>query len=151
MGKRINLSQQQVPLISCKFREEDQFVFLDFGHITKQKKYCYEALLEKQKNDPLILQSFFRMIVEMSQLTWAELAHRSKFQIGGYEPLSLWKFNVAIWDQLDPTMTEDVKLLVFRFGKGQAYRMIGYKSSGCRHALHILGFDLDYSLYDHGN
>lgn len=49
----------------------------------------------------------------------------------------------------DKNISYDTKLYVFRFGND--YRLIGYKSNRCRAALHIIGFDFDYSLYDHGN
>lgn len=154
MGKNLQVikgAQPNTPLITCKFKENEQFVFVDFGHITKQKRYGYNALIDKQKDDRQILKSLLTMIVEMSNSTWAELAHREKDATGGYETIGLSQFKTKIWDQFDSKLTNDVKLYVFRFGNGNAYRMIGYKSDGCRHAIHILGFDLDYSLYNHGN
>jgi len=48
-------------------------------------------------------------------------------------------------------MTDDTKLFVFRFGNQDKYRMVVYRSNECKRFIHVLGFDLDFSLYDHGN
>ena len=135
--------------ISCGFGKGEDYIFLEFGHMTNNKKYNYDALIDKSENDKKILGEFTRLIFEMSRCTWEELKHRNKSNIAGYETLELKQFKTAIWDQFNPELTNEVKLHVFRFG-GKKYRMIGYKSVGCNYALHVLGFDLGFSLYDHG-
>ena len=51
----------------------------------------------------------------------------------------------------DAIITKDTKLYVFRFdtyrGRNQG-RIIGFKGAPCA-VLHVVGYDFDFSAYDH--
>ena len=48
-------------------------------------------------------------------------------------------------------LTPDVKLIVFRLKghSGKSVRMIGFREEACP-IFYIIGFDFDFSAYDHG-
>lgn len=129
----------------CKQWKED--VLFEFGHITTQKGYSLNDLFEL--NDNKALKSYFELIETISKSTWVELQTRSRFTKGGFETLEYWRFYKKIANEYNKEMSEDIKLYVFRFGNADKYRMVGYKSHNCSRTFHVLGFDLDFSLYDH--
>ena len=86
----------------------------------------------------------------VSQSSWEELRTKGKDN-GGFETMELSNFKRSIVNNIkQKSLTNDTKLYVFRFG-GNKYRLIGHKSSSCKAAIHILGFDFDHSLYEHGS
>ena len=131
----------------CNQWKED--ILFEFGHVTEQKHYSYDALIEKGKTNTKLLKEYLDLINVISTSTWEELATRSKKTIGGFETMCLSEFYCNINDKYNSQMSKDTKLHVFRFGSKDAYRMVGYKSHNCSRTIHILGFDLDYKLYDH--
>lgn len=153
-GKRIKSPKNRdiinlnYPGFVCGQDEDD--ILIEFGHITQHSNYSYNALEETNKTDTKAIDKLMKLLVLISSSTWTELSHRNKKHLGGFETLSLSDFKAYVWEQLPILLSEDVKLYVFRFGNEDKYRMIGYKSSHCRRVLHILAFDLDFSLYDHG-
>ena len=130
----------------CKQWKED--VLFEFGHITNQKGYSLKDLLSL--SDKKALPSYFELISAISETTWEELKLRSKMTKGGFEMIKYDSFKTRIADKYNKELTPDTGLLVFRFGNGDSYRMVGYKSHNCSRVFHVLGFDLDHSLYDHG-
>lgn len=129
----------------CNQNSDD--ILFEFGHMTRLKDYSIDALVENA--DKKTFKNFKDLIQNISSATWLELLSRNKKQLGGFETLPLQAFNNVIWDNLD--LSGDVKLHVFLFGDAKRYRMVGYKSTNCNRVFHVLGFDLDFSLYDHGN
>ena len=129
----------------CTQWKED--ILFEFGHITTLKGYSLNDLFEL--NDNKALKSYFALIEAISKSTWVELQKRRKNTIGGFEILQSSCFNKKIANEYNTEMTNDIKLHVFRFGNGDKYRMVGYKSHNCSRTFHVLGFDLDFSLYDH--
>lgn len=131
----------------CHQREDD--ILLEFGHITNQKEHCYDALLKVNQTDTTAIRNLMNIIIVVSKSTWTELSHRNKNNMGGYESLDIDIFKTNILDNYPEKLSNDIKLYSFRFGSSDKYRMIGYKSKHCKRVLHILGFDLDFSLYKH--
>ncbi len=69
-----------------------------------------------------------------------------KKAIWGYETIEYGEMKESIANRLpkEKNISDDTKLIVFRFGNN--YRMVGYKSNRCKAAMHVLGFDFDYSF-----
>ena len=130
----------------CSQWKED--VLFEFGHITDQKGYSLKDLFEL--DDGKALKSYFELLEAISKTTWVELQTKSRLTKGGFETLEYWRFCKKIANEYNKEMSEDIKLHVFRFGNADKYRMIGYKSHNCSRVFHVLAFDLDHSLYDHG-
>lgn len=53
--------------------------------------------------------------------------------------------------KVDANLSKDTTLYVFRFDTYQGHnkgRIIGYKNAPCS-VLHVIGFDIDFSSYEH--
>jgi hypothetical protein len=48
------------------------------------------------------------------------------------------------------SLSEDSKIIVFRFNN-QKSRILGVRSQECNSILYIIGYDWDFSAYNHGN
>lgn len=118
-------------------------IFFNFQYITTDDQYNLSGRIEKNVYKDLI-----SALHKFSQNSWEELKKKSKYN-GGFEMLEYGRMKPLIANKIkNKPLTNDTKLYVFRFG-GNKYRMIGYKSNRCKAAMHILGFDIDYSLYKH--
>lgn len=133
----------------CTQWKED--ILFEFGHITNCKNYSYDSLIKADASDKKAIKCLFEFITKMSKSNWVELSTRRKENIGGFETLTVGQLNSRIHTIYSKEFTDDVKLHVFRFGNKDKYRLIGYKSKNCSRVLHVLAFDLDFTLYDHGN
>lgn len=128
---------------SCKVPESS--VFFNFQYITTDDNYNLSRRLEKP-----VCKDLISALHKFSQSSWEELKKKGK-NSGGFEMLEYGMMSPSIANKIkNKLLTNDTKLYVFRFG-GKKYRMIGYKSNSCKAAMHILGFDIDFSLYNHGN
>jgi len=85
--------------------------------------------------------SFVDKIRIISQFTWAQIKNQHRHATG-FEKLSRNAFNVGIPSHI----TEDQTLIAFRFSGKKP--MVGYRD---RDIFHIIWFDNDFSVYDHGN
>lgn len=137
----------------CKQYKDD--VLLEFGCITSHDGYSFDALRACQRNHPDVMEQFMDLVITISKSNWKELGSRGKRTKGGFETLYYSELHCSIvenyWKETNKKFSKDKKIHVFRFGSGDRYRMIGYKSNKCSRAFHILAFDLDHSLYNHGN
>lgn len=74
-----------------------------------------------------------------------ELRDRGKESFGGFEKLPRARIQFRpSWN-----LPEDENVLIFRF-KSSDYRMLCVKDKK-REVLYIIGFDFDFSAYDHGD
>ncbi|MCR0153961.1 hypothetical protein [[Clostridium] innocuum] len=129
---------------TCEVPESS--VFFNFQYITSDKRFNYEYI---KKGKQSIYKDIVKALQKFSQNSWDELRRMGKDN-GGFETMEYGRMVPSIADKIkDKPITKDTKLYIFRVG-GNKYRMIGYKSNSCRAAMHILGFDFDFSLYDHG-
>ena len=82
---------------------------------------------------------------EISRHTLLELRDRGKESFGGFEKLPRARIQFRpSWN-----LPEDENVLIFRF-KSSDYRMLCVKDKK-REVLYIIGFDFDFSAYDHGS
>ena len=84
--------------------------------------------------------AFADTLVQMSKLTWNELRQAHRHGIGS-EKIE----RTAIKRPIPSHITEDVALLAFRFSGKKS--MVGYRM---KEMFHIIWFDRDFTLYDHG-
>lgn len=111
--------------------DDDNYIFKHFVDIREQIK-AREALDE--------------LLKEMCSNTWKDLQKRNKYQRGGFERISSADVKKSICKSKQ--LPTEADIIVFRFG-GDKYRLLGYKRSRC-HIFYILGYDFDYTAYDHG-
>lgn len=127
----------------------DQHPFFSFRFMTTNKVHSL-SFLDSMRGPAreLTLRSLYEKLEAISQrpwVYWAQERKKSGLETIKYEQL---RFEPST----DVTLTKDTTLYVFRFdtyqgtGKG---RIIGFKGSPCS-ALHIIGYDFDFSAYPHG-
>jgi hypothetical protein len=95
------------------------------------------------------LQALLKKLNFITSNTWNELGKLRKNI--GFETLSMDRFNKSIANNLNFELSSNDKLYVFCFGKTDSYRLVGLKSFEFPGAFYILGFDWDFSLYNHGS
>lgn len=126
----------------------DNHIVISFKYSVKDKKHTIEnKVTNKQKcNDDIKM--LFKKLEEISKITWEKLQNQPR-QVG-YEMIPISRFDINmdnIKKELD--LSDDSKIIVFRFGKGQRYRILGATCKECSSILYIIGYDWDYSAYDH--
>lgn len=69
----------------------------------------------------------------------------------GYEMIPISDFFINL-DNIkeDLSLSDDSKIIVFRFNN-QKNRILGVRSQECSSILYIIGYDWNYSAYDHGS
>ena len=123
--------------------DELDYPVLCFKHLTTNKKYNIQRFKTPREKAKAYGALFF-LIEDMQSHTWKELYTRAKKKGIESIPAGRIKFKPNNFN-----MTPDTKLLVLRFYR-QKYRVIGMKSEVNNAVFHVLGFDFDYSAYDHG-
>lgn len=109
-----------------------------FAHVTKKKNYNFSHFKSDARKENELMQ-------ELSRHTLLKLRDRGKESFGGFEKLPRARIQFRpSWN-----LPEDENVLIFRF-KSSDYRMLCVKDKK-REVLYIIGFDFDFSAYDHGD
>lgn len=135
----------------CTFNQKNDFVVFSFKFLTNNPRYNLEKFNRSQnaRQDLNTVSAICNKIIEMSRLGWQQMSSLRKEQ-GGKELLSYCQLSFKAYDSnYELNLTGDTKVHVYRFGSGH-YRMIGYRGDKCTSVFYVLGFDFDYSAYDHG-
>lgn len=125
----------------------DQFPWISFRSMTANANYNLKSLSTGSIRE-LTLVGLYKRLQELSSNSWVYWTQQPKKS--GLETLSYGDLNFEVGSSA--TLSKDTTIYVFRFdtyqgaGKG---RILGYKSSPCS-VFHIIGYDLDFSSYDHG-
>lgn len=123
-----------------------QYPTICLKHLTGNKNYNFEYFTHNVRDKNKAHESFLRWIAKVQDQTWLELTQQNKRT--GLETLENHRFSFQGKD-IQKYVSPDTKMYVFRF-HSEKYRIIGFKDSRCSNTLHIVGFDFDYSAYDHG-
>ena len=94
------------------------------------------------------LDQFLDFIKRLTSKTRLEISSLSKNDDCGFEEIPFAQINC---NPDRKTLAKDAKICVFRFGNngsGGDYRLLGIFDSGFP-VLNIIGFDFNYSAYDH--
>lgn len=121
------------------------FPVFNFRHLTLNDKYTFDGFKASQVNEKG--KKAFELFVKLKMLsekTWLELSKMNKSN--GYETLEYSRINFTP-NELE--LKKDEKIHVFRFCHDQC-RIIGYKSRENTNILFIIGYDFDFSAYNHG-
>ena len=111
-------------------------------YMTRDERYRMERFERQTKDRLLALDGLYELMVNVTAISWAEWFLRAKKQ-SGLETLS----SDQIRDSLKFQAPKQTSYLSARFGNGDKYRLIGFKQG---EIFYILGFDLNFSAYDHG-
>ncbi len=115
-------------------------------HLTTNSDHNFDYF-KKDKNKKLeAYENFLQKVEEIQKSTWKELMLADKFK--GFETLenSQIKFKGK---EVRHLVSADTKIYILRFGKD--YRLLGFKTSRCSNSFHVIGFDFNYTAYNHGS
>ncbi|ERL26421.1 MULTISPECIES: hypothetical protein [unclassified Leptotrichia] len=114
-----------------------------FRYLTKNKNYNFNRFKNsKESNEAkgIVLDK----LMDIQLKSWLDLHQQNKRT--GIETLSIENINFSPYDY---ETSKDQKVYVFRLNS-QNWRMIGIKSEINTDVLHIIGFDFDFTAYNHG-
>lgn len=127
----------------------EQYPWFSFRAMTKNANYNLKKLSSGPDREITLL-GLYKKLEELSSKSWRYWIQQPKtsgFETLPYDEL-FFKPNEEVLK-----ITKDTNLFIFRFdtylGNGKG-RIIGYKESPCS-VLHIIGYDIDFSAYDHGS
>ena len=130
---------------SGKDRREEENISFSIAYLTKNKNYNFEHFGSSRLRDELEARKALDELLQvLSCSSWMSILQRRKRDFGGVETLSARAIHFT---PSDGTVSEDEKYLSFRFFS-QKYRLLGRKIGS---VLYIVGFDFDYSAYNHGS
>ncbi|MCC8112081.1 MAG: hypothetical protein LIO74_11010 [Ruminococcus sp.] len=118
-----------------------------FVYLIKNKNYNFDSFLKSKEEKVNAQAELAKRLIQISQDPW-EFWHNRRRESGGLE---LIPYDQIHFSPKGLNLTPDEKLIVFRFASGK-YRIIGTKGNFCSTCAtyYIIGFDFDYSAYDHG-
>ena len=125
-------------------------LLLSLAWMTSNNHYSLKAAKKEKGNESALLLALFDLLEVLSKTLWEDLTKLTKYDTdkGGFEELPVQAMKPGILDEMPSDIAKQVEsVLVFRFNKGQD-RLIAYKMDN---TLYLLGFDLHFKLYDHGN
>ncbi len=127
----------------------NNYIILSFKYSVKNKNYTMEKHGKAKEKCNKIIQNLFEKLEDISQITWKELQNRPKET--GYETIPISEFKIS-FDNLKKklNLSDDSKIIVIRFNN-QKCRILGVPSQECSSILYIVGYDWDYSAYNHGS
>ncbi|MCI5892104.1 MAG: hypothetical protein MRZ66_01690 [Clostridiales bacterium] len=123
-------------------------ISFSFNCITNNKKYNFEYFKNSKYEYNKMAASLLEKLMLLSQYKWEQLIHSGRKNQLGFEDMQYGEigFNTPREDFL--SLSKDSKVYVFRFNNNKM-RMISAKRDKCP-IIHIIGFDFDFSAYDHG-
>ncbi len=124
-------------------------ISFNFKYITSNKTYGLKYFCGDCRNSEKALSELFNKLEELSKITLTDAKANGKIQ--GCEPLKYSKFNLSFQQIMDNTdiISKDSSLEVFRFCQNN-YRLICKPDIIHTNLLYIIGFDFNYSAYNHG-
>lgn len=122
---------------------KQEYYIFDFKYITRNKKYNFKFFNDK-RNKLIAYDNLMEKIIEISNYTTESFNLLNKAK--GLETILYNQLNFKP-NGLD--LSSDDKVISIRFNSTK-YRLICIKSIDYKNILHIIGFDFDYSAYDHG-
>ncbi len=125
-------------------------LLLSLAWMTSNNHYSFKAAKKEKGNESGLLLALFDLLEVLSKTSWEDLSRLTKYDTdkGGFEEMPLQAMKPGILDEVPSEIAKTIQsLLVFRFNKGED-RLIAYKMEN---VLYLLGFDLHFKLYDHGN
>ena len=149
--KNIRQKDQRIRLTTPQDQSScpsDQYPWVSFRYMTANKDFtveCLERLSGQQRETTLL--NLYRKLVELSSRPWSYWLQQRK--ASGMESMDYSRLHFQA--NQDAGLTSDTKVYILRFdthlGSGKG-RIIGFKQSPCA-VLHIIGYDFDFSSYNH--
>ena len=119
---------------SSNINYEDECPIFSFKYLAKDTKYCISNCIDDDKI------AFVDQFFKLSHLSWKQIKNNGRHKLG-CEKINHSSIKTAI----PPNITPDGILLAFRFNGKKP--MIGFRDKSI---FHIIWFDKDFTLYNHG-
>lgn len=133
--------------MNCTANKEN--IILSFKYSIKDKKHTIDFILKQKGNNKKTIENLFKKFEELSNFTWKDFINKPREV--GYEMIPISDFFINLDNiKKDLSLSDDSKIVVFRFDN-QNRRLLGVKSKECNAILYIIGYDWDFSAYDHGS
>lgn len=121
-----------------------QIPHVSFRYLTSNSSYNFNYF--SNKNNALEAKAeLYDRIESITKDTWLHWNGLPKDR-GGIETINSGQIK---WSPNGYSLTNDQKLIIFRFNSNN-YRIIGFKDGQCP-TFYIIGFDFNYSAYNHGH
>lgn len=124
----------------------EQYPWFSFKDLTTNSSFNLDNLPAGKARE-ITLASLFERLNEISSKSWVYW-HQNQKSLG----LETMTYdNLYFSAHPDAVISKDTKVYIFRFDTYLGFRkgrIIGYKKSPCS-VLHIIGFDINFSAYDH--
>lgn len=125
----------------------EQCPWVSFRAMTNNSRYNLSSLRAGKERE-VTLDGLYRKLTALSAQSWLE--HLQKPKKSGLETMTYGDIGFSANESA--ALSDDTAVYIFRFdtyvGKDKG-RIIGYKNSPCS-VYHIIGYDIDFSAYDHG-
>ncbi|MCI8640698.1 MAG: hypothetical protein HFJ59_02335 [Clostridia bacterium] len=132
-----------------KCSANNEKILLSFKYSINNRDYTIKNITTAKKKCNREIENLFKKLEEITNLTWKELQNRPKQT--GYETIPISEFNICLDNiKQDLNLSDDSKIIVFRFNS-QKSRLLGVKSYECSSILYIIGYDWNFSAYNHGS
>ncbi len=123
-------------------------IIVSFAHVTENKDYNFNYFKNNRARDNLdARKELDKLLASMTSKTWREAGELRKTDLGGYEIIPFDQFKSIQIKHM--SVAKDTPIYIFRFNS-QQYRLCGIKEKKCN-VLHIIAYDFDHSLYNHGS
>lgn len=148
------MAKLKSPVQSNKIRQKtesnekcfsDQYPWFSFKDLTTNSKYNLKSL--SGRDAETTLRGMYQKLQELSSHTWLYWMGMPKS--AGLETMNYQDIRFTV----DANLAKDTTLYIIRFDTYQGAnkgRIIGYKNTPCS-VLHIIGFDIGFSAYNHGS
>lgn len=121
-----------------------EYPAFSFTHITKNNAFNMSHFTSGSRDMERCMSKLYEKLEKLSVHRWRDLLGLNKR--AGIEFIPMHKLNFEPADSL--IVSKDEKFISARFN-GQDYRIIAVKQDKCP-IMHVIGFDFDFSAYDHG-
>ena len=148
MQKKLKSKEKQLKLGRQNTASCPGNVCFSFCYMTSNSRYNFDYFVNSQKRESeTIKANLYDRFEQLSKMTWLELAGLPKKQ--GFETIPIDSLN---FQPSHFSSGQEKKAVVFRFKgvNGKDCRIIGIKEEHCSAVYHVIGYDFDYSAYDHG-
>lgn len=114
--------------------------------MTTNKDFNFRFFNKELRAEVQFFEQLIEFLKKLTAKTELDIIGLDKRKECGYETLEFEEIN---FKPANCTLSKDAKICVFRFGDGDKYRLLGFFEKK-QTALNIIGFDFNYSAYDHG-
>lgn len=149
MSKKIKRLNNTPRKADASKEKRSEYISFCFKYLTDNDNFNFSYFSGKQKTEERDIKSnLYDRIEALSKLTWEQAALLPKNT--GFETIPLDEIGFV---PNDIVLSDEQKVYIFRFKgvNGHSCRMIGIKLPGERTVCYIIGYDFNYSAYDHGS